>query len=87
MSSQADASSRILLPCLAGMGAAFVALLLAPGAGGTILWLATIAAWLLFWLANQRWSAVPERSTTLLGRAAGIGIPVCSASRCCSCGR
>ncbi len=58
------------------MGAAFVALMLAPGAGGMLLWLSTIAAWLLFWLANQRWSAVPERATSLLGRAAGIGIPV-----------
>ncbi len=76
MRAHPDRSTHILLPLLAGMGAAFVALMLAPGAGGMLLWLSTIAAWLLFWLANQRWSAVPERATSLLGRAAGIGIPV-----------
>ena len=75
MSTGPGASSRILLPGLAGMGAAFLAMVLAHGTGGILLWLAALTAWLLLWLANQHWSAVPERAPTALARAGGIGIP------------
>jgi NitT/TauT family transport system permease protein len=76
MRAPSAAPTRILLPALAGMGAALLAMLLARSTGGLLLWLSTIAAWVLLWLANQRWSAVPERAGTLPGRAAGIGIPL-----------
>ena len=75
MNKASGASSRILLPGLAGMGAAFLAMVLAHGTGGILLWLAALTAWLLLWLANQHWSAVPERAPTALARAGGIGIP------------
>ncbi|MCZ8270015.1 MAG: ABC transporter permease [Beijerinckiaceae bacterium] len=75
MSAPAGTPSRILLTGLAGMGAAFLAIVLAHGTGGILLWLAALTAWLLLWLANQLWSAVPERAPTALARAGGIGIP------------
>jgi len=75
MNKASGASSRILLPGLAGMGAAFLAMVLAHGTGGILLWLAALTAWLLLWLANHHWSAVPERAPTALARAGGIGIP------------
>ncbi len=67
--------SRIVLTGLAGMGVAFIAVFLAHGGGGMLLWLCALAAWLLLWLANQHWSTLPERAPTLLARGGGIGIP------------
>ena len=75
MSAPSGTPSHILLPGLAGMGAAFLAVLLAHGTGGILLWLAALMAWLLLWLANHHWRAVPERAPTALARAGGIGIP------------
>ncbi|MCE2932532.1 MAG: ABC transporter permease [Hyphomicrobiales bacterium] len=75
MSAPSGTPSHILLTGLAGMGAAFLAVLLAHGTGGILLWLAALMAWLLLWLANHHWSAVPERAPTALARAGGIGIP------------
>jgi NitT/TauT family transport system permease protein len=75
MRASAGASFRILLPGLAGMGAAFLAILLAHRNGGSALWFAAIVAWLMLWQANRHWSAVPERAPTLFARASGIGIP------------
>jgi len=75
MSAPSGTRSLILLPGRAGMGAAFLAVLLAHGTGGILLWLAALMAWLLLWLANHHWSAVPERAPTALARAGGIGIP------------
>ncbi len=64
-----------VLTGLAGMGVAFIAVFLAHGGGGMLLWLCALAAWLLLWLANQHWSTLPERAPTLLARGGGIGIP------------
>jgi NitT/TauT family transport system permease protein len=70
------APRAVLLAIAAGFCSALLALVLAHGGGGIMLWISTALAWLALWRANQLWSALPQTSQTPLGEAGNIGIPL-----------
>ncbi len=78
--------TRIVLTTLAGMGAALLAIALAHGGGGVLLWLCALAACAAL-AGEPALEHAADRAPTLLARGAGIGIPFLFASRCSSCGR
>lgn len=74
MTRQPASPLHIAVLVLVGSYAAYEAIAAAHGGGGQ-LWPAAALAWGLFWLANQRWSAVPAKAGSLGSRIAGLGIP------------